>query len=76
MADQTKLKARGRLAVALDTSRVETPTVFPGVINGVFAPASPVLLSDTGLTERAVQLLISDGLPLTLIRVGDAQKEE
>ena len=76
MANDVKPKLRqGQPALQLDPARASTPTVFPGVINGVLFPGVPVALSELGLSRRAADLLISDGLPFSLTRIGDASKE-
>ena len=75
--DKTTTSSKGVLALTLDTTRgTICPTVFPGVLNAVFEPGQPVTLSSLGITERAAKLLISDGLPLLLTRVGDDAKED
>lgn len=72
MREEKKQKP-SRVAALVLKDGVSTPTVFPGVVPGVFTPGVPRALSHLGLTEREAKLLIEGGAPLTLTRVSEQE---
>lgn len=61
-------------ALVLDES-VSVPSVFPGVVPGVFRPGEPVALADLGLTEKEARELVAN-VPLVVTRAAVETTEE